>query len=172
MSLSPGARIQLISPAIITFLATVTGLGVVSILAAEYPPQLGDLQWRLSFLRTIFADAPQVALLLLLIMLTGVHSGLLRPVRLAGIVSLLLAVCLVPASGLFVLDTLTGRRLQPQSVIARYTHENLALALTSLVLAVVLALLGWRALKATEVITDQRKALGGDLVVAQGDSPK
>ncbi len=170
--LSPGARIQVLSPAIIAILITIFATGAFSLVVAAYPVQLSDLQWRYQFLKSVLSSGPQIAFLMMMIMLTGIHNGQLRAVRGAAITSLLLAVALIGAAPLFALDVLSARHLQAQNAVGHFLHEGLGLAVSSIAIGVVLVFAGRRGLAATQVDPDQRKVLGADLVVAQVEPPR
>ena len=166
--LTPATRTRMVTPAILCVLYSIFFIGMSGLVIGWIPMSLSEPQWRFNAAVQLFGTGPQIALLLMLTMVTAVYGSHDRAVRWTAVIALLFAMVCFIVLPFFALDFLAARSLQPQAVLGRFTREGFRVLATSALLIVALCWVGWRGLKASSDDAVARRDLGDGPVVPGG----
>jgi len=161
------SRAQQAAPAILGVLAIVILAMLGDVLANAMPFRPGDVAWRYQIAGFLMTIAPQLALVLMLILAVGFYGDRLGAVKAAAIVCLMLAGTLALLLPFFALDFLTVRHLQSQSRLSAFQLSSVKLAGTSALLVPALAWAGLRGVRASRVKADSKASQGPGLLIGQ-----
>jgi len=162
------ARAQATFSALLAIMAVMGLAPYAQVLSIRWPLRLGEFLWRYETALMVFANAPQVIILIALITGLALLTGFRKAVRGAAIGFAVVAITQVIALPFFLLDYFQVRRL----VASTHTSQFKAIAVKTLLIALIVsasaawgAFLAWRASENENA--GQRRQKGEGLVVGQ-----
>jgi chromate transport protein ChrA len=145
---------------------------VLEVVAAAWPLRFGEVGWRFgvtgSFLLLVGTFVVGIGVIVLAAWLLGHRIAL----RVTGIVSLVIAVCMVLAAASFALDYVQLRRLVRPDLTGRFNVTGLRAGVSMLLAIIALSVLGWSGIRASRPLdakgrTARRTRAGQGLIVGR-----
>jgi len=157
-------------PALVAGLCILILSGLADLFISSWPPRLSEGGWRFRAFGQILAQAPQLTLLAVLLVLAGLVGAFRPAIRGAAVLAMVLAVISAILVPFFALDFLQQRRLVQIAQRTMYDRAAMKTGALALLLVPFLLWVGWRSWQASAVPKEasrSRKTKGDGLIVGQ-----